>query len=161
MGLIDLYVAECAQTFNFFRKTQKQHGKPWWNEASRAVEEDTEVERYVWLFVARQKKLNYVSRNHSEFCTWSKSWITKFGIILSTPKPQLLSQGLRDGWFWSHWEWPHRFRVPHIPCFSMEAVPWSFIRYIEQRKSSIKASLKYIDGFTREAGTVWRGGVFP
>lgn len=37
----------------------------------------------------------------------------------------------------------HRFRLPQIPGSNVEAVPWSFILFTEQRKSELKAILKY------------------
>lgn len=38
----------------------------------------------------------------------------------------------------------HRFRLPQIPGSNVEAVPWSFMVFTEQRKSELKATLKYM-----------------
>lgn len=58
--------------------------------------------------------------------------------------------------------WKHRIGLPQILCYSMKAVSQGFYSFTDQRKSLIKATLKYISGYIREAGTrlgVCVGGV--
>lgn len=56
--------------------------------------------------------------------------------------------------------WEYRLRLPQIPCSKMEAVLGSFYGFTEQKKSQIKASLKYIRG-VHQRDRHQRWGKFP